>query len=245
MKYFFYGVLFLVISIVALIVMAPLSFVLEKAKANAPALGYASAKGTIWNGEIDQLRYDLQPIGDVKVSTQWASLLTGQWHARISLTDGAITANGDLFAGLGGTLVLKDLRARGSTSELLSLRDEIRELNGEFTLSLRDMRVRADECISADGLVWTDALTRLERSYSWTGPEMNGRITCEDGLIVLRLSGENETGEAIHAEVFVGMDATGRFKAVIDRPSNELAQAATILGFITYDDQLIYEHKVP
>lgn len=244
MKWFFYSLIFLIISVIALIIMAPLSFVLERARIAAPALEYVSAKGTIWNGEVRQLRYGLQPVGDVKLKTNWSALLGGNWKSELRVSEGGIVASATAKVSIGGSLTLSDVRMAGRTSDLMSLRQEVRDLDGEFRMSLNELKIKSGQCVSGRGTVWTDTLVKFEQAYDWKGPELDGTISCEQGQIVVRMTGEAETGETINAELFMGLNASGRFRAVIENPTEKTAQAATLLGFLTEGDRMIYEHNM-
>ena len=108
MRWVGYGILFLIIALVTLALTAPLSFVMERAQARMPALQYASASGSIWGGEIRQLRYGQQPIGTVRLRTDWMSIFTGKWKSRVTVYQGALNANGWASYGVNGDISLED-----------------------------------------------------------------------------------------------------------------------------------------
>ncbi len=242
MKWIAYAALFVLITALTLIVTAPLSFVMERARQSAPAISYAATTGTIWNGDVNGLRYGVQSIGNVSIRTQWTALLVGQLKSDFQLTDGGVVALGNLTAGLSGALSLNDVQVRGRTSDLMTLREEVRALDGEFTLNLSELVVKSGNCQRATGRVWTDTLGKLEPTYGWAGPELSGPISCENGKIAIRLSSPDDEADKMRAELLIGLDATGTFRAEIDNPTNDVAQAATILGFVTIGDQMVYEH---
>ena len=244
MKWPVYLGVLVVLTLVTLVATAPLSFVMERAGQSVPALRYLGTSGTIWQGRVDDLEYGIQPVGDLALETHPFALLMGRWSADVQLTDAEIVAAGSVSASLGGDVSLKDLRMSGRTRDLMSIRQEVRELDGRFTLDLDELKLRNETCVSAEGDVWTDILTRLETQYDWKGPELSGPVSCEDGRIALRMDGVGEAGEIVSIELLMGLNATGSFVARIESPTEDIAQAATLLGFVTQGNTLEYVHRI-
>lgn len=244
MKWLLYGAFLLLVTLFSLTMLTPLGFILDKSRQALPALTYSNASGTIWNADVQGLRYGLQPIGSLRITADASGLPGGQYKANIRVYDGAVTATGKLAAGLGADLSMSDISVRGQTGQLMSLRPEIRDLNGEFTLSNGNVLLRDGRCNSASGRVWTDILTRLEPRYGWAGPELAGPIGCENGMMTLRLEGESPNGERVLMSARIALNATGTFRAEISGAQPETARAATLLGFVTLGDLLVYDYRI-
>lgn len=244
MRWIGYGILFLIIALVTLVLIAPLSFVLDRAQARMPALQYASASGSIWSGEVRQLRYGQQSIGNVRLRTDWMSILSGKWKSRVTVYEGALNASGWASYGFNGDMSLEDFSLSGKTSGLVSLRSDIRSMDGELRLRLNTMTIRKSQCLQATGIVWTDVLTRFDQRFEWAGPELDGTVTCENGLIIVRMSGQNDAGETVIGDLSAGLNGTGTFRAVIENPTDKTANAATILGFVTSGNRMVYDYSL-
>lgn len=245
MRWVFYSLLFLFIALVSIVVLAPLSAVMNVAAKSAPAINYTTANGSVWNGSVMGLRYGAQPVGNVQLKTDWLSVFGGALKSSVAVTDGGVLAAGDARIGLDGGINLSNIKVRGNTSDLLSLKQDIRMLGGDFSLSLKKLTLKSGACRKAEsGEVWTNILTRFEQKYDWKGPELKGPITCENGRIVVNMTGTGERGETVSAYLAFDLNANGTFRAEIEKASEKVAQAATVLGFVTLGDKLVYEHSV-
>ena len=236
--------LFLLVCLFSLALLTPVSFILNQAQSNLPAISAGTAEGSIWDGEISDLHYGKQPVGNVKLKTSWLSVFGGTLESAVSVTDGSVLASGKVGLGLDGSASLKNVRVRGNTADLLSLRQEIRQLGGDFTVQLAHLKVRSGKCLEARGTVWTNILTGFESRYQWKGPEMSGPVSCEHGQVLIKLTGTGDQGERITADLEINLNATGRFHAEIENADNKVAQAATVIGFVTVGEKLVYEHVV-
>lgn len=245
MRWLIYGALVFVIALIATIVSLPTSFVMEQVRKQDSRIGYSVASGTIWNGEVRGLRVSSQPVGDLTLKADWMSLFTGGLASELSVFGDGIAGRGKLKLGLTGTVRISDLRVSGSTSDLVSIRPEIRELNGQFTFDAQDIRLGNGECRSASGTVWTDILTRMESQWRWAGPELAGPLTCQNGQFVLQLAGTNSVGESVSASLEFGLDAHGQFQAIIENGRQRTQNALSMLGFVERDGRFVYEHSMP
>lgn len=231
MRWILYAALSLIIAVVAAVVLAPVGYVMKQVAASDARIQYASAEGSVWNGRVRDIRYGIQSVGDAEIKTSWLALLTGRLSSDIRLTGTGLNGRGKVASGLDGDVTITDLRVLGSTADLINITAEVRDLAGEFTIDVHQAEVTDNACISAQGTVWTDILTRMERRYRWTGPELSGPVSCENGQFVIALSGQNSVGENVSARLEIGLDATGNFVADVTTTSRETIQALTLLGF--------------
>ena len=245
MRWFILGGLTIVIAVVAAIIMLPAAYVMKRVSANDEMIQYAAADGTIWDGEVQNIRYGIQEIGDAQINSSWLSLLTARLSSDIRLTGTGLNGRAQITEGLGGGTTIKNLRVLGSTEDLVNIAPEIRDLAGEFTLDVREARLTEEDCKAAQGTVWTDILTKMERRYRWTGPELSGPVTCENGRFILMLGGQNSAGENVSAKLEIGMDGFGSFTADVTTPIRETSQALTLLGFASQGGNVFrYQHAL-
>tara|TARA_X000000950_G_scaffold108205_1_gene136392 strand:+ start:103230 stop:103973 length:744 start_codon:yes stop_codon:yes gene_type:complete len=232
-RWMIFGGLTLLVAVFASLATMPSRFVLDQVRARDAAITYLNASGTVWNGSASRMYYGIQPIGTLTFKTHWASLFAGRLANELQLTGSGLSGQASASFGLGGTMRFSNVRIEGTTQDLANLQDEIRELNGRFTLVLNSMEIRNGECLSAEGTVWTDLLSRLQTTYRWTGPEVTGPVRCENGQIVLELNGQNAVGEQVAMRLDIGLDATGVFTADVETLQRETGDALTVLGFVS------------
>ena len=243
MRFYLYGGLVIVVALIAAAVFLPTAFVMARVSNAEPAIQYSRASGSVWNGQVRSLRYGVQPLGNLSFEAKPMSLLTGQLAGSLRLSGRALNGRGTVKTSLGGSLEIEQLNLNGTTGQLISLIPEIRDLNGEFNLVLRNARFRKGECDEASGQVWTDILTRIEQGWGWAGPELEGPLSCENGNLLMRLNGETAGGEAVNVRLLAGLDASGEFEARITNALPETSRALTVLGFLAEgDNDLVYRH---
>lgn len=243
-KFVFYALVFIAVLVISIVIMFPLSFAMDTLKRNVPTMSYSHANGTIWDGEVGGLQYGFERVGNVSIKTKWSALASGKWMADLAVRDGGITALGVAGANLSGEVLLTNLRVRGRTSQLQSLKAEIRNLDGEFTLNLQSMTVRDNQCVSASGTVWTDILSGFGSQFDWSGPELSGPLSCENGDIVIRLQGMSADNEVISTELILKLNGFGQFRAVVDNPTPSVTRATTFFGFYFEDGSMVYEQMI-
>lgn len=245
MRWSGYILLTLVVTVFALLIAMPADFVMRRVIAAEPSVRYVHASGTVWNGTVSGLRYGEQSIGNAQIETDWVSIFTGKLTSLVRVRDGAVNGRGRVSAGIGGEITVQDLRLSGSTIDLFNIEKEIRDLAGEYTISVRKAVISNGRCQSASGTAWTDLLTKVERRVDWKGPELTGPVSCREGRFVLALSGQSDQQEDVSAELVIGLDATGTFKADVSNAQRETGQALTLFGFLNQDDgKFVYEYQI-
>ena len=218
---------------------------MERVRASDPQIQYASAYGSVWNGGVSDIRYGIQDVGDAEISSDWLSLLTARLSSQVRLVGSGLNGRATVIVPLGGGVRIERLRVLGSTEDLVNITAEVRNLAGEFTLDLREAVIKNNDCQSAQGTVWTDILTRMERRYGWVGPELAGPVTCENGDLVLMLNGRNAIGEDVSARLVIGLDGMGSFTADVTTTEQETRQVLTLLGFVAQgSNQFRYQHSL-
>lgn len=245
MKWVLSVVLVLVLGVVIALAITPARFVMEQVSARDPSVRYAAASGTVWNGRVHNMMYGIQPVGNVSFQTDWAQLFTGAIASEFDLSGGSLQGNGKVRATLGGQTRLSDVRATGNTRDILNLQEDVRDLNGEFRVTLSELVIDDQVCTRASGNIWTDILTRTEARWNWRGPELSGPVSCADGRLLVQLSGESEQNERVSATLQVGLDARGSFFAEVFTQNTDTANALSLLGFVSEgENRFTYRHSI-
>lgn len=159
--------------------------------------------GTIWKGNIS----GIPQIGPIHTRLSFAKLISGQRPLSFQSSAPYLDFSGK--AGLTGQGSLKvDGRIRG----MGSIDRRFSGLDGTYTLNLTDI-VLDGVCHSALGTFSTNVLQANQRAWQWQGPEMSGPVACEDGDILLSLSGK-DTLQDIRARIRIAVG--GAYKAEVD-----------------------------
>lgn len=244
MRFVIYIVLFLIAGLGFAVSQAPVSYVLERAMGFVPGLQATGASGTVWSGRVENLRFGQQPIGDVSFKARMLALLKGAFETDIRLSDGTILGDARVRLSADQRLTVSDARFSGTTGELRGLIDEVRALNGRFTVDIAELVADREGCIRANGIVWTDLLSKLDRQLDWRGPALEGPMTCRNGALRIDMAGTGQTGEEVAVEMSVNFDGSGQFLMRIAGADNDLANAASFLGFVQDGTELVYSHEV-
>ncbi len=177
----------------------PLSMVASMAAPEAQFAGKPlKYSGTIWNGQVSGT-----DAGTLDLNTSLWRLLSGGNPVHVTGGPQGLILSAE--AGLGG---LRAVKVDGSM-RALALRDpRVGAVNGNFKLDVPDMKLRED-CDYANGTAWTDFLSQNAATFRWQGPELEGPVSCEDGRLIVDLSGKDDTAE-ITAKVTIGLEGSYR-----------------------------------
>ncbi len=221
------GALIFLATVVASI---PASAVSIAANKRGGALSYAAARGTIWNGEFRSASAAGVPLGDVKFQLSPLSLLRFSPKATLSM-NGAVSGEGAIAVGPGARLALRNVKAdidlgaaapRGLLGEPAA---------GRARLDIERLDLsRAKGCVQAAGDLWTDALDAPAKRYDLPSLPLSGGVACDDGKLVIALSGENARTAA---SIRLVLDRNLTYEATATaRPSEEsVASALRYYGF--------------
>ncbi len=166
-----------------------------------------SYSGTIWKGYVSGT-----DAGVLNLETSIGRLFRGKNPVHVWGGPNGLSIHAE--AGPSGLRVLK----LEGTMKALALRDpRVGAVNGNFRLDVPDMKVMRI-CDYAEGTAWTDFLSQNSATLRWEGPDLEGPVTCEDGLIIVDLSGQDATAE-ISAKVTIGLE--GSYRADITAKVNQ------------------------
>lgn len=143
---------------------------------DVPGLHIGSARGTVWNARLGDVRYRQFQIPAMKVELAFWPLITGTVSARVEaeLPDGFLRFS--LQAGTGGTLEIRDLQAALPLARIAPLLPGLPAgvAQGELTLKLDRARFENRQPVAATGRA---ALVNL--TSTWTGERPLGDYAAE------------------------------------------------------------------
>ncbi len=234
--------IFLAVFFGAVIASAPIQPLLRLAGLERHGLAFEGAAGTIWNGEVRGLRVGRERLGDVRVGLERASLLRGKLRGAFEIR-GALRARGTMEYGLGSGWLVEDAVFVVNMTDMGQLHPELKDRGGEFYASLERARLdRARTCIAAEGVARTDVLSRIAGETAlgaWRGPVLEGAIACEDGDLVVRLSGADARA-SVAAEARIDLATGSTFVATVETEDPEVRVALGALGFSERDGAFAY-----
>ena len=172
--------------------------------------------GTIWNGTASNIpvfetaNVKLDPLSlSVQVeSGDGVNYLTG-------LVSTNYASDIDLVVDL-STLPLTDQRVSG--------------LSGTVRMSLSEIKFDRESCLVANGSVITDVLQRNQPRLNWTGPELSGPISCEDGALIANISGQDQQ-QTIKALMRFSPNGTYRVDLSAQTSRSEAGAILPLFGF--------------
>lgn len=232
-------IVFVVAFVGLLVVKVPLGVVLGVAVPIGGEFSYSRAEGTIWQGAIKSIRVRGIALGDATLRLPIFSLLRLRPAVHWRLSSGAVTGHGVLDTNLFGTNIR--LQDAIFTADLRRLPTMV-SLDGMFAASVPHFVMDGTRCEAADVTLSTDTLGRNPMGLNWQGPVLDGRLDCEDGAYVVRMSGvDGDTALDINATVRPDLNYHLQVTANVADP--DLRQALALLGFVSGPDgyQLTYE----
>ena len=164
--------------------------------------------GTLWNGRVN----GLPRIGSMEIEISPMKTLLGKSAAQFSVNAPALRVNGS--ANIKGVI---NAALDGDAFGIADIDPRFAGLQGSYALELKNLHIR-EKCASGSGTARTDILQRNAAFMQWSGPALSGPITCEDGDIVIALSGD-DAQQSVRANI--RLDLSGQYRAVIDLISRD------------------------
>ncbi|MBR9825937.1 MAG: type II secretion system protein N [Alphaproteobacteria bacterium] len=220
------GGLFLVFILGWLLALMPLKGVMLAA-GGASAFGYQDVFGTIWSGRIYGLNLNGERVDEITVSLEPLPLVTGQLSADWRISDSSLRGSG--HASWAGDRVT----ARDTALDVSVYRfgfGDIPGLTGDESvrISLLELDMRGDVCHRAVGDVRSDVLAQLAESYGFTGPVLEGMLTCIDERLALDLSGQSDALDLTGRVYFTRQGYEWDLQA--ETSQGELADVLSLMG---------------
>jgi hypothetical protein len=161
--------------LIAAVALAPLRFIIEAADMRVRDVEIGAVSGTIWSGELQDVRWRGAPLGDLQVGASLAGLMQGRLQMDLESTDGAVRegswivgADGGRFERLKGTFMLNRLVPGAPAGAFVSF------LGGGG-------RLEGGRCADAHGRILVDGLEAAGLQA------LEGSVRCEAGRIALAL----------------------------------------------------------
>lgn len=233
------GVVFAVSLLAFLIAFLPLSVAMGLSRAKESGLDWSRATGTVWDGRLEDVSYQRRLVGDLALGLQPAPLLAGRLSVDASLRGRGLMGEGVAQIGPGDRLALYEARINTSLQHAEGLDPRLRGREGTLTLELERVGFAGGECREAEGAAWTDALVHGDRRADWTGPPLEGPAACDGADLVVRLAGEDASGE-YRAEARLGPRTPFRVTASVRSAGPDLRSFLTLLGFRRDGDVYAY-----
>ena len=139
--------------------------------------------GTIWQGRIT----GLEGVGPIDFQTYPRHLFSDKPLVTFYSQLSGMQAKGGARLGHISDLIFK---GRVSTFSLLDSR--LAGLGGIFDVAIDDIIYEGETCSQAAGRASTDFLASNAAQWAWQGPALSGPVSCENGEIVLRMTGARD-----------------------------------------------------
>lgn len=195
----------------ALVVGFPLRWVAPSFVADGADFNYS---GTIWAGRVS----------NVPIFAAFKYKLAGL-SVDVQGQNGANVMVGNL-----GRTRAKDMDVQIDLSTLPMTDPRLQGLVGQLSATLDDVRWTDAGCTAAAGRVATDILQRNGGAINWTGPNLAGPISCEDGHIIARLRGK-DTEQSVAADVTLMLNGDYRAEITVSTDRVEAPAVLPMFGF--------------
>ncbi len=194
----------------------PLTWIGPKVEIGGKVPSYS---GTIWRGFVTGT-----DAGTLNLTTSLGRLLKGGNPVHVSGGPPGLLINAE--AGLSG---IRAVKTEG-TIKALALQDpRLALVNGSFKIDVPEMKLM-ETCEYADGTVWTDFLARNSGRLRWKGPELEGPVSCENGQIVLNMTGKDRAADIV-AKIIIGLDGGYRTEITAEVSNPNAGLALQFFGF--------------
>ena len=180
--------------------------------------------GTIWNGQIK----GLDVVGQTTFQFRPTSILKGGLPLKFASQSTAMT-----LSGRASRNTIKDVRFSGVLAKLPTRDGRLKELAGQVDILVSEIQIKDETCGSAQGQVSTDFLSLNRARWQWQGPKLSGPISCEDGDVIVNLSGR-ENRQTIRADLRLSKD--GSYGANITVQTNQ-PEAGVVLPLYGFEQQ--------
>lgn len=239
MMRFLLGLLLIIAFLGFFLFMTPLSFLLKVGNVSSTGLTWSNAYGTIFTGGLDDVRYGPQPIGDVSLSIKPRELLKARLQYELKITRGIGDIEGSLFIG-SDQVGLRAIDASIDVSELVGLKQEIRDLGGVVDVRADEIIFRGGECDAASGRLETDTLVRAAETYGRNMSPMKGIFECDGPMLHIPMSATSEEGDRVDARLRLGLAERSTAEAQVRTDDAQLGLVLLALGFSTADGAYHY-----
>ena len=172
--------------------------------------------GTIWRGTLSGL--PLFGTANVNISPAARQI-------EFEGGDGRNYVSGSLSPS-----VAKALDLRVNFADVPFTDGRLKGLRGDFMAEISEMQFAENVCQSAAGSASTDVLQRNGGTIQWTGPELSGPVRCEDGAVIVDMSGK-DAQQNINASIKIMPNGTYRAELKVRTKRPEADAVLPLFGF--------------
>ena len=180
--------------------------------------------GTVWAGQVRGLDY----MGTASFQLQPKKIGSGGLPLTFTSQSPAMSISGQA-----SRKIFKDIRFLGTLAKLPTRDGRLKQLAGQVNIQLRNIQIKDDNCVFAEGEISTDFLALNRSRWQWQGPILSGPISCEDGDLLVNLSGQ-ENRQIIRADL--RLSHNGRYSANISVQTDQ-AEAGVVLPLYGFEKQ--------
>lgn len=224
------GLLALIVAAVSAVRATPLEYAMTQAGLPNTIVNWSSAQGTVMSGRLNTVSIGPQLVGDIQLKQRFVNPLSRsitydvQWGSVGGRGAGQIMASAK-------RVKVSNLRAQQNVVAMPGLIPAIRELGGSIRILNGYIDVDHTGCKYAEGIVTTDVLIRLGRQYGRSFADLQGPLSCDDGVVLIKLNASSDEGDTIDIAGKVGTDGAGEFNIVIESEDPEIRLVLQEYGF--------------
>ncbi|MEM9838277.1 MAG: type II secretion system protein N [Pseudomonadota bacterium] len=237
MRAFFITLIVIVVLTAGIISQLPMSLATDRLR---PYAEFGEVRGTIWNGEIDDIEVNGEVVGDAAIALHFLPLLSREAVADLSFSGRGLDGAGT--AGFDGTLItLEDAVGRADLARFGMVDAMGQTLRGTVDASVRKIEFSLEEgCKTADLSAETDTISRSLGVYAGRGFMMSGDGYCDGEDLVVPLSGEGEDA-ALNAELRINQRGQYRSRLAVTPKNDDLGRFLQSMGFTRDGDVYVVE----
>lgn len=223
---------FIVTFLGALIANLPARWAFEQGGLARTAISHDRISGSVWNGRMTNVSIAGQRLGDVSFAIKPLALLSGKLNYEYDVAGPPGRFVGDISVGFDRSIEVSLPRARVDVQGLERLQEVLRRAPSEVRIEGLRLAVTSDgACTTASGALTSDILQANGERLGWSGPEMVGTLSCQNGVVGLSLESA-EGPDVISAELsFDGRVAIYDLSARVESTNPNVVQAVQQLGF--------------
>lgn len=239
--------LFLIIGLAAgLVIFMPLATILKLVGAEERGLSWTAVDGTLMGGSIRSLRAGDDLLGDATVQLQPATLLRLGVEYEFDWSGPAGAGRGKAAAFSGGAVEISDYDIRFNFASMEGLATWIRQSGGEARLAGPMIRFKDGTCDYAEGLSWSDAMSRNTALLGPGWPEMTGSVNCMGPDLAIPFAAQSTSGTQVDTLVRFSFQRPGTMEARISGfIPQDFQYALPIAGFVPDGGAYVYHYPTP
>jgi len=220
--------------LIGLVWQVPLSYTMKQSGVAAHGLSWEQARGTIWAGEVTGAGWKGTPVGAAGLKLKPLSPLSGRLEYDILWRGPMGQGSGDAAFSSGGARA-KDLKLNIALGAIPALRGELRNIDATVRLMDGSVHIKKGVCSTAKGTITTDLVRLGGEQLRRTWPDLTGNITCDQGELILPLTGAAASGERFSITVRMGLAGRFGLTARVEGADIETENALALYGF-TYEN---------